>query len=359
MDDGTDEPAAGGQPLPPADRPWQHPSEAGRAQLDHSDRRRGLRLSALLVLAGFGLLVVGIAIGRSDRGQTETAGPSDRIGPTVATIAFDDGGQTQMATGVAVDRRGHVLVRASLIGGATRLRAACAGHDPVSARVVAVDAVDDVALVRMSGTSCRTAPTAASPKVGSRIMAVRADEDGTRLMWRNGNVRSTGVDLMREDGVVAEVFQTDATGIEHRGDGVVFNSDGHFVGIVAAGPDDGKVAVLAGSALLQTAVDLARGRTVVHPWIGITGHDLEPGEAAADLTHGAMVSAVTVGGPADAAGLMPGDAVVALNGQAVESMAQVARTVHRHQVGDQLVVQVDRAGSDLVLTVTVGSQPTG
>ena len=107
MDDGTDEPAADGQPLPPADRHWQHPSEAGRAQRDHTDRRRGIRLSAVLVLAGFGLLAVGIAIGRSDRGPIESAGPSDRIGPTVATIEFDDGGQRQMATGVAVDQKGQ------------------------------------------------------------------------------------------------------------------------------------------------------------------------------------------------------------------------------------------------------------
>ena len=356
MDDGTEEPAAGGPPLPPADRPWQHPSEAGRAQLDQTDRRRGVRLSALLVLAGFCLLAIGVAVGRADRSPTETAGASDRIGPTVATIAFDDGGQTQMATGVAVDRKGHVLVRASLIGGATELRAACAGHEPVAARVVAVDTVDDVALVRMSGSPCRTVPAAARPKVGTRVMAVRADDDGTRLMWRNGNVRSTGMNLMRKDGVVAEVFQTDAAGIEGRGDGVVFNSHGQFVGIVAAGPDDGRVAVLTGSALLQTAADLARGRAVVHPWIGITGHDLEPGEAV-DASHGATVSAVAVGGPADVAGLAPGDVVVGLDGTAVESMAQVARTVHRHQVGDQLAVQVDRAGTLLQLTVTVGAQP--
>jgi len=276
----------------------------------------------------------------------------------VATIAFDDGGQRQMATGVAVDQKGHILVRASLLTGAKDLRAACAGHEPVAARVVAVDTVDDVALVHMSRTSCRTVRAdAARPKVGTRIMAVRADEDGTRLMWRNGNVRSTRMDFLRGDGVVAEVFQTDATGIERRGDGVVFTSDGRFVGMIAAGPNDGRVAVLRGSALLRTAVDLAQGRSVVHPWIGITGHDLEPGEGATAAGHGAMVSAVSIGGPADAAGLLPGDVVVALNGQTVESMAQVARMVHRHQALDQIVVQVDRAGTELSVTVTVGAQP--
>ena len=358
MDDGTDEPTAGAAPLPPADRPWQHPSEAGRAKADDTDRRRGVRLSLLLVLAGAGLLALGIAIGRADRDQAQTAAPSEKIGPTVATIAFSSGGQTQMATGVAVDRNGHVLVRASLLEGARRLRAACAGHAPAAATVVAVDEVDDVALVRMSGSSCRTVPVATKPKVGTEVMAVRADDDGTRLMWRNGNVRTTGQDLTRDDGVVAEVFQTDAAGIGERGDGVVFTRDGEFVGVVAAGPEDGRVAVLTAPDLLRTAVDLARGRDVAHPWIGITGHDLADGESGTGLQLGATVTAVAVGGPADTGGVLPGDVVVAVDGSAVTSMAQLARTVHAAEVGEQLELRLERAGQPLALVLTVGSQPS-
>lgn len=283
MDDGNDEPDAGAPPLPPADRPWQHPSEAGRARADHTDRRRGLRLSALLVLAGVGLLVAGIGIGRAGRPDSSSAGASDLIGPTVATIAYDAGSETEVATGVAVDRKGHVLVRASLLNGATALRAACAGRRPAAARVVAVDDVDDVALVRMTGSPCRTVPAPARPGIGTRVLAVRTDDDGSRLMWRNGNVRTTDQDLTRDDGVVAEVLHTDAAGIDPRGDGVVFTDDGRFVGIVAEGPDDGRVAVLTGPALLRTAAVLAEGRTVAHPWIGVTGHDLLDGEIGAHV----------------------------------------------------------------------------
>lgn len=357
MDDGNEEPTAGASPLPPADRPWQHPSEAGRAKADDTDRRRGGRLSLLLVLAAGGLLAVGIAIGRSDLGQTATAAPSEVIGPTVATIAFRSGGETQMATGVAVDRRGHVLVRASLLKGARQLQAACTGQRPAAATIVAVDQVDDVALVRMSGAACRAVPTAAQPEVGAKVMAVRADDDGSRLMWRNGNVRSTGQGLTRDDGVVTEVFQTDAAGIGRRGDGVVFTSDGQFVGIVAAAPDDGRVAVLTAPNLLRTAVDLARGRTVPHPWIGITGHDVGDGESATGRRLGATVTAVTVAGPADTAGILPGDVVVAVDGSVVTSMTQLARTVHRAEVGQELEVQVERAGLPFTVVLTLGSQP--
>jgi len=310
----------------------------------------------VLVLAGVGLLALGVAVGRADRGSAETAAPSELIGPTVATIAFTSGGQSQMATGVAVDRRGHVLVRASLLAGARQLQAACAGRRPAAAQVVAVDEVDDVALVRMSGASCRSVPTATRPKVGGQVMAVHADDDGTRLMWRNGNVRTTGQDLTRDDGVVTEVFQTDAAGIGQRGDGVVFTNDGQFVGIVAAAPDDGRVAVLTAPNLLRTAINLARGRTVAHPWIGITGHDLADGESTSGRNLGATVTAVTVAGPADLAGMLPGDVVVAVDQTAVASMTHLARIVHRSQVGQQLDVQIERAGVTLTVALTVGSQ---
>ncbi len=357
MDDGTEEPEAAAPPLPPADRPWQHPSEAGRARADDTDRRRGLRLSALLVLAGAGLLVAGIGIGRAGRNPAGAAGPSDLIGPTVATIAYGSGDQTQVATGVAVDRKGHVLVRASLLQGATRVRAACAGKRPAPASGVAVDGVDDVALVRMSGSPCRAVPDAARPQVGTRVLAVRADDDGTRLMWRNGNVRTMDQDLTRDDGVVAEVLHTDAAGIDPRGDGVVFTSDGRFVGIVADGPDDGRVAVLTGTALFRTAAQLAVGRTVAHPWIGVTGHDVVRGESATGRMQGATVTAVAVGGPADAAGVAPGDVVLSVDGIDVRSMSQLARLVHRSEVGQQLDLQVERAGLPVVLALTVGRQP--
>jgi len=357
VDDGNEEQGAAVPPLPPADRPWQHPSEAGRARADHTDRRRGLRLSALLVLVGAGLLAVGIGIGRSGRDVVATAGASDLIGPTVATIAYGSGDQTQVATGVAVDRKGHVLVRASLLRGVTKVQAACAGKRPASARVVAVDGVDDVALVRMSGSPCRAVPDAARPDVGARVLAVRADDDGSRLMWRNGNVRTTDQDLIRDDGVVAEVLHTDAAGIDPRGDGAVFTSDGRFVGIVADGPDGGRVAVLAGPALFRTAEQLANGRTVPHPWIGVTGHDVAKGESATGRTEGATVTAVAVGGPADAAGVLPGDVVVSVDGVEVGAMTQLARLVHRSEVGQQLDLQVERAGQPVVLVVTVGRQP--
>ena len=311
----------------------------------------------MLVLAGVGLLAMGVAVGRADRGSAETAGPSELIGPTVATIAFTAGGQSQMATGVAVDRRGHVLVRASLLAGARQLQAACAGRRPTAAQVVAVDQVDDVALVRMVGSSCRVVPTATRPKVGVEVMAVRADDDGSRLMWRTGSVRTTDQDLTRDDGVVTEVFQTDAAGIGQRGDGVVFTSDGQFVGIVAAAPDDGRVVVLPAPNLVRTAVDLSRGRTVAHPWIGITGHDLADGESTSGRVVGATVTAVTVAGPADLAGMLPGDVVVAIDQTAVTSMTQLARIVHRSEVGQQLAVQIERAGLTLTVALTVGTQP--
>ncbi len=359
MDDGNDQPEAGARPLPPADRPWQHPSEAGRALADDSDRRRGLRLSALLVVTAVGLLLVGVGIGRAGRNPDGTAVASDVIGPTVATIAFDDGAQTQMATGVAVDGKGHVLVRASLLAGADQLQAACAGDRPAPARVVAVDTVDDVALVRMSGPPCRTVPAAANPQVGSPVMAVRADDDGSRLMWRNGSVRARGQDLTRDDGEVVEVFKTDAAGIGRRGDGVVFTSDGQLVGIVAAAPDDGTVDVLTGRILLRTATNLARGRKVDHPWIGVTGHDLAAGESATGRESGAMVTSVAVQGPADTAGITPGDVVVAVDGDEITTMAQLARAVHDTPVGRRLELQVDRAGQELTVVLTVGSQPGG
>ena len=69
-------------------------------------------------------------------------------------------------------------------------------------------------------------------------------------------------------------------------------------------------------------------------------------------TQGALVTAVQRGGPADKAGLQPGDVVVGFNAQAVQATADLARLVGGTRPGTPVTLQVHRQGKQLELKIT-------
>jgi S1-C subfamily serine protease len=81
-------------------------------------------------------------------------------------------------------------------------------------------------------------------------------------------------------------------------------------------------------------------------------------EEGLKVDEGAFVSEVTPGSGALKGGVKPGDVVVELDGQPIRSMDDLILQVRRKQVGDTVRVTVDRAGSPMKLTFTVGDKPS-
>jgi hypothetical protein len=83
-------------------------------------------------------------------------------------------------------------------------------------------------------------------------------------------------------------------------------------------------------------------------FLGITGVNATSG--------GAEVTEVLPGSPAAAAGLVAGDRITGVNGVPIIGMGQLANVIAATPPGTQLTLQVDRAGSTLTLTATLGSR---
>lgn len=96
------------------------------------------------------------------------------------------------------------------------------------------------------------------------------------------------------------------------------------------------------------------------PWLGITVRDIAP-ETAKTLkladNRGVMVSNVMDSGPADKAGIDPGDVILKLNGADVRDTEDFINRVQRQKVGDSVTLQASRGGALKSFTVELGVMP--
>jgi S1-C subfamily serine protease len=164
------------------------------------------------------------------------------------------------------------------------------------------------------------------------------------------------------------LIQTDAAINSGNSGGALFDGDGQLIGITTAeaGLNDG-----IGFAL---PIDLAKpiirqaqaGEAISRPYVGViyTAIDaLLAEEESLPVTVGALIGGgsneepVVAGGPADEAGLQAGDIITAVDGLAVDRSNPLDLQVLRFAPGDEILLDVLRAGESLELSATLGTRP--
>ncbi|MCU0311043.1 MAG: S1C family serine protease [Acidimicrobiales bacterium] len=380
-------------PLPAEDRLWRHPSELGSpavaspAPTTRTGRRRpraALVASGLVVVLG--ALAAAGALATSGSPGTTTgvaASPRDEaiaaLGPAVARLDARRDGVPTTATAVVYRADGHLLTAAEAVEEVTDPTVTLADGRVLPATVVGADPVSGIAVVRVEATDLVPAPLQTDEPVeaGAPALAVAHRPDDvespasgqgriTGTGWKVGSGDAARHDLIRtvlgtpadtsgallcdETGAVLGVFlpEGDVTpaSTDPSGDPPtttrVTSTDEHFAVPIA-------MAVRAADDLVTTG----RAR---YGWLGLSGTDL--GVAAeAPGPAGTRVTAVSPGGPADVAGLRPGDVVTTVDGAAVRSMSELASTIRHHRPGDTVTITVRRDGEDLRVAVVLSDRP--
>jgi serine protease Do len=150
--------------------------------------------------------------------------------------------------------------------------------------------------------------------------------------------------------------QTDAHANYGSLGGAVVDAGGQLVGmVVMLGPDDERlpwainsgVAMFADSAaVLRVLPGLIQGKSIRSAAIVGLGVVFDP-----PLDLPLRVRTVEQGTGAEAAGIKPGDLLIAIDGKEISSLAIIARTVLRHREGDHVTLVVRRAGTELTVEV--------
>jgi S1-C subfamily serine protease len=274
---------------------------------------------------------------------------------------------------------GEVLTNNHVIRGATSIKITLPGTGrSYSARVVGYDVVHDVAVLQAVGASrLKTVSTAsARAAVGQSVTAVGNAGGTGRLTSATGSVTGVGKSISVSDGRggssrLTGLIETNANVVPGDSGGPLLNSAGNVIGMDTAGSVE--YGIGASSTSQAYAIPIARVLSIarqvesgqssarVHvggtPFLGIEVASATASPWAPDV-GGAVVTGVVPGGPADAAGLTPGDVITGIGGRSVSSPDSLTSALLARKPGQKVAISyTDQLGASQTATVTLTSGP--
>lgn len=266
--------------------------------------------------------------------------------------------QRGVGSGFIFNADGFVLTNAHVVDGADEVLVTLTDKREFKARIIGADKRTDVALLKIEATGLPTVRLGdfSRLKVGEWVIAIGSPfglENTVTAGIVSAKARDTGdfLPLIQTD-VAINPGNSGGPLINMRGEVVGINSQilsrsGGYIGISFAIPIDEASRV---AEQLRASGRVVRGR------IGVQ-IDQVTKEVAESIglgkAQGAMVRSVEAGGPADKAGVEPGDIITKFDGKQVEKSADLPRMVGATKPGQKSTLQVFRRGNYRELNVTV------
>ncbi len=266
-----------------------------------------------------------------------------------------------LGSGFVISADGYVLTNAHVVDGADEVTVRLTDKREFKAKLVGADKRTDVALLKIeaSGLPMVRLADPAQLKVGEWVVAI-----GSPFGFENsvtaGIVSAKGRSLPQENYV--PFIQTDVAINPGNSGGPLFNMRGEVVGINSqiysrSGGYMGVSFAIPIDVAMEVQQQLRASGKVSRGRLGVVIQEVSK-ELAESLglnkAMGAVVSAVEKGGPAEKAGLEPGDVILKFDGRTITSSADLPRQVAATRPGTRALVQVWRKGATRELAVSVG-----
>lgn len=237
----------------------------------------------------------------------------------------------------------------------------------VPAKTTGRDPSTDLAVLKIDGTGLPAVSLGDSNavQIGDAVVAIGnalALQGG--LSVTNGIISGLNRQVPEQSGaVLVGMLQTDAAINPGNSGGPLLNAQGQVIGINTAVATPGEAQNIGFAIPISTAVpvltDLRTGRKPA--FLGISTQDLTP-EIASQLnistTQGAVITQVSSGTPASAAGLKKNDVIVQIGSDPIKNSADVQTAIRSHSPGDTVVVTFLRGGSRQTVNAKLTTRPS-
>ncbi|HEX2084721.1 MAG TPA: trypsin-like peptidase domain-containing protein [Solirubrobacteraceae bacterium] len=272
-------------------------------------------------------------------------------------------------SGFVIDDDGNILTNAHVVENATNVVVRFSDQRTARAEIRGRDRSSDLALLKVDPEGLDLKPlelgTSKDVRVGDPTVAI-GNPFGLERTLTTGVVSALQRRIEAPDGfTISNVIQTDAAINPGNSGGPLIDANGEVIGINSAirtggGGEGGNIGI--GFAVpIDTAKrvlpTLKEGEDVERAYLGVTSATVTP-EMDLRVDRGAVVSDVAPLSPAGEAGLRPGDVIVRFAGEDVASTEDVSRLVDEREPGDDVELEVVRAGRRERVEVELGKRPT-
>jgi serine protease Do len=270
-----------------------------------------------------------------------------------------------MGSGVIVSSEGRVLTNNHVVAGADRVKVTLADGRSFDAEVVGTDPKTDIAVVKIDahGLPAATLGDSDELQVGEWVLAIGNPFELTQTVTA-GIVSAKG-----RSGVGLEDYenfiQTDAAINPGNSGGALVDLKGEVVGINTAiasrsGGYQGVGFAIPINMAGRIMDSLVKTGKVVRGWIGVTIQgvtDTMADNYGLDRPQGALVNSVARGGPAEDAGIEPGDLILELDGRPLRDSADLRLQVGEIAPGTTIELTLIRGGDRKHVRVKLGELP--
>jgi len=295
-------------------------------------------------------------------------------------------GTSSIGSGFIFDTFGHIITNSHVVADAEKIVVTFLDGRSYNAQLVGADPFTDIAVVKVNAEQTQFHPISLGDssqlKVGEQIAAI-GNPFGLSGSMTSGIVSQLGRLLPAQDSgfSIPDVIQTDAAINPGNSGGPLLNMKGEVVGIntaiqSATGEFTGVGFAIPSRTLMKIVPTLIQDEEYHHPWLGISGRDIDPDLAnVLNLTDakGFLVVTVVEDSPASKAGLhgfietkeidganypIGGDIILSVDGKEVRRIDDILIHLQREKsVGDEMVLEILRDGRTTNFVLLLEERP--
>jgi serine protease Do len=278
-----------------------------------------------------------------------------------------------VGSGLIFDSNGWILTNRHVVTGSDKLTVELKDGTQYSGTVYGIDTLTDLAIVKIDATGLTAATIGDSDalKVGELVVAIGSPLGTFSNTVTSGIVSATGRQITTDNSQLDNLIQTDAAINPGNSGGPLLDATGAVIGInTAIARDSTGIGFSIPINIAKPLMEQAKaGKELARPYIGVRYTAIDKQVAKTEslpVDQGAWVSpkadstgkpAITPGSPAEAAGIKPGDIIVAIGATKIDTEHPLNAVLAQNAPGDKVDLKVLRDGKTLTISVTLGTRP--
>ncbi|RKP43999.1 Do family serine endopeptidase [Trinickia fusca] len=271
---------------------------------------------------------------------------------------------TNLGSGVIVSSEGYILTNQHVVDGADEIEVALADGRRTNAKVIGIDPETDLAVLKINMNNLPTITLGRmdQARVGDVVLAI-GNPFGVGQTVTMGIISALGRNHLGIN-TFENFIQTDAPINPGNSGGALVDASGNLLGINTA-----IYSRSGGSLGIGFAIPVSTARSVLESiittggvtrgWIGVEPQDVTPAiaESFGLEQKGTIVAGVLQGGPADRAGIKPGDVLLDVNGEEITDTTRLLNVIAQIKPGTEAKIHLMRKNKEMEVAVTIGKRP--